>query len=133
MRTGLTLVFAMAFAVFPAATSAKQMLGTLHHGPSLIEFVLAGEEVVVEEFTPNVPRDDIVVLVKDLGCTGVYFNNTITVRSRGSNMQHDRVFGNDRYVFDSQKLSARTWTIDSNDLASAARLADQLNRIAQCK
>jgi hypothetical protein len=124
---------ACALALLPLAASAKTMLGTLHHGSSVVNFVLAGNTVVIEEQEAGGTRDDTTVQVRDMGCTGVGTNYTITMQAKGLKMRRDQVSKNDVYVFSTQKSGARTWLFNHDEDGAAFALAAKLNRLAHCK
>lgn len=109
------------------------MLGTLHHGSSAIEFVLAGSDVIVEEQEAGGTRDDVSVAVCDISCTGVGTNHTIAMQAKGLKMRRDQVSKNDIYNFNFQKSGSRTWVFDRTEDAAAFALAAKLNRLAHCK
>jgi hypothetical protein len=126
-------VLASVLALLPLAASAKQMLGVLHHGSSVVLFVLAGATVVIEEQEAGGTRDDITVQVRDMGCTGVGTNHTMTMRAKGLKMRRDQVAANDAVVFNFQKSGARTWVFNRDEDATAFALAAKFNRLAHCK
>src|SRR5438045_3078580 len=113
---------ACALALLPLPASAKDMLGVLHHGSSVVEFVLNGNAVLVEEQEAGGTRDDTVVNVKDLGCTGVGTNHTITMQAKGLKMRRDQVSKGDLVVISTQKSGARTWVFNRDEDAAAFAL-----------
>lgn len=127
------LAATLALLLLPTTVSAKQMLGVLHHGADVIEFVLAGSTVIVEQAEPGGTRDDISVEVRDMGCTGVGTNHTMTMKARGLKMRPDEVSKNDIYSFNFQKSGSRTWVFDRTEDGTAFALAAKLNRLAHCK
>jgi hypothetical protein len=127
------VLLACALALLPLAASAKTMLGVLHHGSSVVNFVLAGNTVIIEEQEAGGTRDDTVVQVKDMGCTGVGTDHTITMQAKGLKMRRDEVSKSDVYVFSTQKSGARTWVFNRDEDADAFALAAKLNRLAHCK
>lgn len=127
------LTLACVLALLPLAASAKTMLGVLNHGSSVVEFVLSGNSVVIEEQEAGGTRDDTVVQVKDLGCTGVGTNHTMTMQAKGLKVRRDQVSKGDLYVLSTQKSGARTWLFNRDEDATAFALAAKLNRLARCK
>jgi hypothetical protein len=123
----------LALLLLPVAALAKQMLGVLHHGSSVVLFVLAGATVVIEEQEAAGTRDDITVQVRDMGCTGVGTNHTMTMRAKGLKMRRDQVAANDAVVFNFQKSGTRTWVFNRDEDATAFTLAAKLNRLAHCR
>lgn len=117
----------------PATASAKQTLGVLHHGADVIEFVLTGSTVIVEQAEASGTRDDISVAVRDMGCTGVGANHSMTMRARGPKMRRDEVSKNNIFNFNFQKSGSRTWVFNPTEDAAAFELAARLNRLAHCK
>ena len=101
-------ILVCALALLPITASAKVMLGTLHHGSSVIEFVLAGSDVIVEEREAGGTRDDLTVHVRDMGCTGVGTNHTITMQAKGLKMRRDQVSKGDVILANFQKSGSRT-------------------------
>jgi hypothetical protein len=127
------ILLAGALALLPLAASAKTMLGVLHHGSSVVEFVLNGSSVLIEEQEAGGTRDDTVVQVKDMGCTGVGTNHTITMQAKGLKMRRDQVAKGDVILFGTQKSGSRTWVFNRDEDATAFALAAKLNRLAHCK
>jgi hypothetical protein len=123
----------LALLLLPITASAKVMLGTLHHGSSVIDFVLAGSDVIVEEREAGGTRDDISVQVRDMGCTGVGTNHTITMQAKGLKMRRDQVSKGDVVLVNFQKSGSRTWVFDRTEDGAAFALAAKLNRLAHCK
>ena len=127
------LTIACALALLPIAASAKTTLGTLHHGSSVVIFVLNGNTVLISEQEAAGTRDDTVVAVKDMGCTGVGTKHTITMQAKGLKMRRDQVARGDLVVVGTQKGGARTWVFNRDEDAAAFALAAKLNRLAHCK
>lgn len=126
-------LLAAALALIPLSASASTPLGTLHHGATVIVYTLAGNTVVIEEKEAGGTRDDLQVPVKDMGCTGVGTNHTITMKAKGLKMRRDQVASGDIVYFNFQKSGARTWVFNSDEDALAFALAAKLNRLAHCK
>ena len=129
----LALFTALALALLPLSASAKQMLGTLHHGATVMVFVLAGDTVVIEEQDASGVRDDLQVKVRDMGCTGVGTNHTMTMQAKGLTMRRNQVEKGDTVLFGTQKKGARSWVFNKDEDALAFALAAKLNRLAHCK
>jgi hypothetical protein len=127
------LTFVCALALLPLAASAKETLGVLHHGSSVVMFVLNGNTVLIEEQEAGGTRDDTVVQVKDLRCTGVGTDHTMTTQAKGLKMRRDQVAKGDVVMVSTQKSGARTWVFNRNEDAAAFALAAKLNRLAHCK
>ena len=127
------LIFGLILALVPLTASAKQMLGVLHHGSDVVEFVLAGSTVIVEQAEAGGTRDDISVQVRDMGCTGVGTNHTMTMKARGLKMRPDQVSKNNFFTYNFQKSGSRTWVFNKNEDLAALALAAKLNHLAHCK
>jgi hypothetical protein len=127
------LTLAAALALLPVAATAKTMLGTLHHGSSVVIFVLNGNSVLISEQEAGGTRDDTVVAVKDMTCTGVGTNHTITMQAKGLKMRRDQIARSDLVVVGTQEAGARTWVFNRDEDAAAFALAAKLNRLAHCK
>ena len=120
-------------ALLPMTAAASTPLGTLHHGAAVIIYTLAGNTVVIEEKEAGGTRDDLQVPVKDMGCTGVGTNHTITLKAKGLKMRRDQVAKGDVVYFNFQKSGARTWVFNRDEDGLAFALAAKLNRLAHCK
>lgn len=127
------LTLACALALLPLTATAKTTLGTLHHGSSVAIFVLNGNTVVISEQEAGGTRDDTVVPAKDMGCTSVGTNHTITMRAKGLKMRRDQVSKGDIILIGTQKSGARTWVFNRDEDATAFALAAKLNRLARCR
>ena len=127
------IMLAGALALLPLTASAKTTLGTLHHGSSVVIFVLNGNTVLISEQEAGGTRDDTVVQVKDMSCTGVGTNHTITMQAKGLKMRRDQVSRGDLLLIGTQKAGARTWVFNRDEDAAAFALAAKLNRLAHCK
>ncbi len=124
---------ACALALLPLAASANTALGTLHHGSSVVMFVSTGAGLLIEEQEAGGTRDDTVVKLKDLGCTGVGTDHTMTTQAKGLKMRRDQVSKGDVLMISTQKSGARTWVFNRDEDAVAFALAAKLNRLAHCK
>jgi len=124
---------ACALALLPLTASAKETLGTLHHGSSVVMFVLTADGLLIEEQEAAGTRDDTVLKLKDLGCTGVGTDHTMTTQAKGLKMRRDQVSKGDVVMFSTQKSGARTWVFNRDEDAAAFALAAKLNRLAHCK
>ncbi len=122
-----------ALALLPVTASAKQMLGVLHHGADVITFILAGSTVIVDQQEASGTRDDVQVAIRDIGCTGVGTNHTITMQAKGLKMRRDQVSKGDVVLVNFQKSGSRTWVFDRTEDGAAFALAAKLNRLAHCK
>lgn len=122
----------IALLLLPITGLAKQMLGTLHHGADVVEFVLSGNTVIVEQQEAAGTRDDIQVPIKDLGCSSVGVN-TMTMRAKGLKMRRDQVSKSDIITYNFQKSGSRTWVFNKTEEVNAIALAAKLNRLAHCK
>jgi hypothetical protein len=126
-------LLAATLALLPLTVSAKDLLGTLHRGATVIIFNLAGNTVVIEERDAGGARDDLQVPVKDMGCTGVGTDHTLTLKANGLKMRRDQVARGDLVYFNFQKSGSRTWVFNRDEDAAAFALAAKLNRLAHCK
>src|SRR5437868_938428 len=126
----ITAILAVMLLLSPGTATAKDMLGVLHHGADVIEFVLAGSTVIIEQAEASGTRDDITIKVSDMGCTGVGTNHTMTLKARGLKMRPDEVSKHNIVNFNFQKTGSRTWVFNRNEDLAALALAAKLNRLA---
>jgi hypothetical protein len=123
----------LALLLLPITASAKQTLGVSHHGADVIVFILSGSTVIVSQQEANGTRDDIQVAIRDIGCSGVGTDHTLTMRARGLKMRRDQVSKGDVVLVNFQKSGSRTWVFDRTEDGAAFALAAKLNRLAHCK
>ncbi|HET9392623.1 MAG TPA: hypothetical protein VFO29_03715 [Candidatus Rubrimentiphilum sp.] len=123
----------LALALLPITASAKQTLGVLHHGSDVIEFVLNGSNVTIEQAEAGGTRNDISVRIRDMGCTSVGANHTMTMKARGLKMRPDETSKNNFFIYNFQKGGSRSWVYNRNEDLDALALAEKLNRLAHCK
>lgn len=132
MRYVCALV-AAGLSLLPVAAPASTPLGTLHHGATVIIYMLAGNTVVIEQREAGGARDDLQVPVKNLGCTGVGTGHTITMKAKGLKMPREEVARGDLLYTNFQKSGSRTWVFNRDEDGPAFALAAKLNRLAHCK
>lgn len=120
-------------ALAPVPAFAKKTLGVLNHGSSVVTFIQAGNTVIVEADDSPGTRDVIQVAIKDLGCTTVGTNHTMTMHAKGLNMRRPEVATRDLVTYNFQKSNGRTWVYDKDADLNALALAERLNRLAHCK
>ena len=124
----LTLIAAL----LPQSASAKTMLGTLRHGTSDIQFVLAGNQLVVEQVNARGIVDAIGVPLKAAGCPQLA-GHTLTIRTQGAVIEHSTSDSPYNWVFDPKKRDSASFVYDPSEERDAAVLVGKINPLVGCR
>ena len=119
-------------AVLPQSASAKTMLGTLRHGASDIQFVLACNQLIVEQQIVGGVVDEIGVPLKSATCPQLT-GHTLTIHTRGDVITHATSHNPYDWVADPKRRDSVSFVYDPSQEGNAGALIGNLDSLIGCR